>query len=423
MDTHTKHSLLEEITRHYLESNDFNGIPVLGGLSPRVGPGLDTIIDDLVELIEEERVCIIYSDTDVNPHILRIGHESVDVQVEKLKTIDVHACAYPLPRHLEQMVDRSAYRGQPYALAMALGAPQLSHRAFDLSVLEFYRNDPRYYYSTDDISGHIYLSDEYSEGMSESDKVFLESFGFCYDEDMNRAVAAFVRYLSRLSPEHQQIWKAKELEGDHQLHPDYYDRAIFGTFGRGISVFDAFIQELQVINRMAHAMGRPPLFRNDFSDDPEPVGFSFLVRPTLKEFNDFVLLLDKMISDNISRDFFQEEVAYESEEARRDGRIIIRQKGTLAILENWIERWFRLEDPEPVEQMLWSFREVRKSRQRPAHAIDENVFDQAFFHQQRELITQAYRGIRTLRLLLANDPRADEVEIPRVVREGKIWTY
>jgi hypothetical protein len=314
MTREVRQRILDEITEFYLESSDFNGLPVLSGL----GLGWNAIVDDLRQLIAEEKVCVIYSTTDMNPHIMRMGFESPDEQIAKLETIDGHACAYPLSRHLEQVVDRSRYAGRPYEPAMALGEPQLSHRAFDLSVLEFYRNDPRYYYRNDDIRGYIHVSDEQheSEDMAESDMVFLQSFGFCYDESLNRGVAVFLRYLSDLTPEHQQIWQAKELEGDYKLHPDYFRNTIMGVFGEGISVFDAFIKELQVINEIAQAIGRPPLFRKDFSRGTKPPGFTFLVRPTLKELNDFILLLDKMVSDNINRDFFQEEVTYEVEEAR-----------------------------------------------------------------------------------------------------------
>jgi hypothetical protein len=50
-------------------------------------------------------------------------------------------------------------------------------------------------------------------------------------------------------------------------------------------------------------MGRPNLFRQDFGQygENEPRRFTFLVRPTLEEFNEFVLLLDKMLSDNLNK--------------------------------------------------------------------------------------------------------------------------
>jgi len=249
----------------------------------------------------------------------------------------------------------------------------------------------------------------------------LETFGFCHDEDMNRAVAVYVRYLADLSPEHQQMWKAKELEGDYTLHPDYYRNTIIGDWGERISVFDAFIEELQIINKMAQAMGREPLFRDDFAEE-RPREFGFLVRPTLKEFNDFVHLLDKMISENINTDFFQNEVPYEDEVVRRDGKVEVRPRGTLTILHRWIQKHYRTDDWEPINEMIETFKEVRKKRQKPAHAIDQNVFDQDYFHKQRALMIRAYEAVRTLRLLFANHPQAGEVEVHKVLQEGRIWT-
>jgi hypothetical protein len=423
LNADTMQRVLEEITHFYLSSGDFNGIPVRD-LVTDLGLEWEDLVRDLGQLIVEEKACVLYSDTDVNPHVLRVGYEPKDVQVAKLETADVHACAYPLPKHLEEVVDQSQYKGKPYTLSLALGSPQLVYKAFDPSILEFYRNDPRYDYWNDDVRGHIYISSEAfeSETLAESDRVFLKTFGFCYDEDMNRAVAVYVGYLADLSPEHQQIWKAKELVGDYKLHPDYYRNTIIGIWGEGISVFHAFIEELQILNKMAQAMGRPPLFRDDFAED-RPREFGFLVRPTLKEFNGFVHLLDKMIADNINKKFFQNEVPYDVEESRGDGKVLVRQKGTLTILDEWIHGRYRTDDWEPINEMIEVFKEVRKKRQKPAHAIDENVFDQDYFHKQRDLMIRAYDAVRTLRLLFANHPQASEVEVHEVLREGKIWPY
>lgn len=46
-------------------------------------------------------------------------------------------------------------------MALALGDAELSHRAFDLAVLERYRSDPRYIYRNDDMSGMIGIHDEF----------------------------------------------------------------------------------------------------------------------------------------------------------------------------------------------------------------------------------------------------------------------
>ena len=96
-----------------------------------------------------------------NTHIIRLGFEPEEVQIEKLPNPEpIHTCIYPRPLYLREVVDPLKYATEPYKLCLALGEPQLAYRVFDLSVLEAYRNDPRYYYSTDDIRGQIYIKSE-----------------------------------------------------------------------------------------------------------------------------------------------------------------------------------------------------------------------------------------------------------------------
>lgn len=423
--------LLAHITNFYLNSSDFNGIPT-HQLFSDLGYSERGIKVKLRELIQNELVGIVYSDVAINPHILRFGFESPEDQIAKLDTEAVtQSCVYPRKKQLAEVIDRSQYADVPFTLEMALGEPQLSHRSFDLSVLEFYRNDPRYLYDNNDVSGHIYARGEYSddaaEAMSESDQVFLQSFGFSYDDDLNRAVAVYLRYLSDLSPEHQRIWKAKELSGNYLLHPDYYRNTIIGDWGERIPIFDAFLGELRLINQMAEAMGRETLFRNDFGEygEDKPKEFGFLIRPTLKEFNDFVLLLDKMLSDNINKKFFGNDIEFTSEHERKDGRLEVSNKGTLQILDEWIRESYQTDDWEPWEHSISTFRRVRRLRQKPAHAIKDNEFDQNYLHEQRELIVAAFDGLRNLRMMLENHPRvkASDIIVPKWLREGLVWHY
>src|SRR6185369_8023161 len=146
----------------------------------------------------------------------------------------------------------------------AKGFGQLDYRCFDLSVLEFYRNDPRYYYKVDDISGEIFVEDDVSHTLPESDRIFLKTFGFGYDKDMNRAVVAFLRYLHDLTPEHQQVWNSKLLKDDYTIHPDYYDQAVRGEWTDHFPILDAFGFELHHINEMCKLIGKPPLFHKTF---------------------------------------------------------------------------------------------------------------------------------------------------------------
>ena len=278
-----KDGILNEITRFYLESPDFNGISP-AELSRRLSVEFSEIFDFLTELISEEKVGILYAPTFINPHIIRLGFEAVDKQIERLTNPETEViCLYPLPTYLQEIVNHSDYQDKPYRLALALGSAQLDYRSFDLAVLEHYRNDPRYTYETDEIKGHICYS---SDQMAERNQTMLESFGFSYDSNLNRAVAVFVCYLARLSPEHQQIWKAHELAGDYDLHPDYYKNAIIGEWREHESIFTAFVNELHLICQMTMGMNRSSLFRKDYGEnhDSKPKKFGFLVRPTLEEF-------------------------------------------------------------------------------------------------------------------------------------------
>lgn len=416
-------TILEEVTRFYVESRDFNGIPA-SELSRIFDLTDRQLADDLSSLVKQRQVSIVFGDIHPNPHIRAFPDEPMDSQFAKLRTgLLTQACVYPVSDYLQTSIDHHKYEGKPYTLALALGAPQLDFKAFDLSVLEYYRNDPRYYYETDDIDGSISVSDSYFESkeMAQSDQVVLQTFGFCYDAGLNRAVAVFIRYLSDLTLEHQQIWKSKELTGDFILHPDYYRNSILGDWGTKISICSAFLEELHIINTMADVMTRPPLFKEDFSKNSAPREFSFLVRPTLKELNAFILLLDKMISDNISKDFFKNEVSKEYEETRPDGRIVIHQKGSVSMLDEWLHKKYRTNDWQPINEMIACFKNIRRKRQRPAHALEEDVFDQEYFRQQRELIIEAYESIRTLRLLFANSAGCKNVPISDFVRKGEIW--
>jgi hypothetical protein len=177
---------------------------------------------------------------------------------------------------------------------------------------------------------------------------------------------------------------------------------------------------------MSKAMGRPTIFRFDYGEygEKKPRKFGFLVRPTLDEYNSFILLLDQVLSENINKDFFQKEVPYEIEITRDDGKIVVQNKGTLQILDDWIRKYHKMDNGDDWDKALATFKEVRKLRQKPAHSINDNVFDQQYFKNQRELIIRVYRGIRILRTMFEGHPSVitAKIDIPTYLRKGKIWT-
>lgn len=412
------YSLVES---QYFDSGDFNGLPIR-----MLADVMDNDIEELREVIKEaitnETLEARFND---NTHIRAFSSApNKEKQLEYLATMEFpgHTCLYPHSKMLDNSQKLDKYKDSPYEFELAKGGGQLDFRTFDLSVLEYYRNDPRYSFRTDFIHGEIYIND--TDSTPKHDQIYLKTFGFAYDSDLNRYVAVFLRYLADLSPEHQKVWLAKETKGNIKLHPDYYASSIQGSWGTKMSIFEAFVQELDVINNMCGIAGKPNLFNSSYIDD-RPKEFGFLLRPTQSEFNNFMLLLDKMLSDNINKKFFKGDIDLELEEERNDGKVIVTQKGTILLLAEWIKKYYRPTEEEPVSDMISTFKLVRKLRQKPAHKVDSNAFDQLIFKRQREIVVDAYVALRTLRLLFATHPKvqANPPDINEQLFNGDIWQY
>ena len=416
--------LIDQAFKHYVESRDFNGHS-LGDPCSAFDLTPEKVRDWLGILVSADKVVLRFGEHG-NPFIKAFPDPPIETQLKILNEADLSLIVvYPSNSVLAERVDKAAYHARPFTLRLALGEAQLDYHSFDLSVLEFYRNDPRYFYRADDVHGTVYLHDEHArrQEVDKKDNVYLQTFGFSYDNDMNRSVATYTRYLHDLSPEHQQIWDAKRLAKRGRIHPDYYGSTIRAMFPDHIPILTAFTFELHYINEMAALMERPPLYRKTFKDEARPSNFTFLIRPTAKEFYDFVLLLDQAMSDNINKKFFGSDVPLEEEIERNDGKIEVRQRGTIALLDDWIRLKFHPEDASPLDAMIAAFRKVRKLRQKPAHSTIDNVFDQSYFKQQRELILEAYQAIRLIRLVLANHPNCQDYEVDEMIYDGRIRDF
>lgn len=413
-----KDEILKLILEQYLESDEFNGFPV-----SVLTEYLDNPHEIVSSLIREGKVNLSLGQ---NPHILAFEPPDIETQLSTIESTDLLSiCLYPSKAVLREAIPESEMVDRPFTRELRIGEPQLKFSFFELSVLEQYRNDPRYYYDVWDFGGRIGLkSENYSaSNVMERDKVFLQTFGFGYSCDLEeRVVVVMLHYLSKMTPEHQQIWRAKLLSGDYCAHPEYIRSALHGEFPQGISVFQAFTEEMREVNKLAQLMGRKPFFRDEYCDESRPREFGFLIRPTLREYNDFVHLLDKMLSENVDRDFFQGEVEYETETEEPNGKISRQSLNSISILRKWLYRCFQFDDWQSIEEMLSTFRKIRKERQAPGHKIVDNEFDMALMSKQRELMIEAYKAISTLRRILSLHPLTIGYT-PHKWLSKKIWIY
>lgn len=414
--------LLSRITNYYLESRDFNGISSRQ-LADEFKISFSDLSEYIKQLVIDDLVELRFGDGHPNPYIKAWDEYNKEkllslLNAKKLKS----GCIYPNKKHLENIIDKNKYSGEPFRLRLVLGENQLAFQAFDLSVLEFYRNDPRYYYHNHDIGGSIYFNgnDSTENEDSNPDDVYLQDFGFCYNEKKERAIAVFLRRLYRLSPEHQQIWNAKKLEGNYKLHPDFYRSAILGDWYEGLTIIDALLLEQENINKLCKIIGIQPLFKTTYSYENKPKEFTFLIRPTLREFNNFILLLDKMISENLNPDFFSD-MNLEKEELRKDGKIMVRRKGTIELFEEWFRKHFSPRDKESFKSIIKKLRNIRRMRQEPAHALREDEFDQKYVFEQREVLINAYDAIHLIRTAFEQHPKVSSEEREKLKDDRPIW--
>jgi len=441
-----KENILNEITSFYLNSRDFNGISI-EDLYKKSSLLEDKFKEEITALIKNRKIDLIYEGDIPNPHIKPFPAPAIEKQIGKLHQfqIDDHikqsevgaetfgegdikikfvqgigCCVYPAPDHLKDIVDWKKYISRPFTLRLAMGEWQLRPYFFELGILAIYRNDPRYKYRTDDITGSIIYVDE--KLLNPSDQIFIKHFGFGFGDSGIRAVAILLTDLAKLTPEHQQIWKAKMLGGyyKYRLHPEFR-RSILGDFYEKESIFSAFLKELEIIKEMSEKIGGISLINKTFEYDEKPENFGFLILPTLREYELFCHTLDRMMSDNLNKEFFKDKI---SESDLSDGETMEKIDNQLIRkLEIWINKTVRFSDHGPKDEMFKTFREIRGLRSKPAHSHFKNEWNLRFYEDQKKLIKQAYTAIRTLRLILANHRNTKSVEVPDWLFKGEIRTF
>ncbi|MFZ0276204.1 MAG: hypothetical protein WA254_12150 [Candidatus Sulfotelmatobacter sp.] len=414
------------ILESFVKSQDFNGIPA-SGLARALDTDWGQLQPRIAALIRARKIDAAFASHSVNPHIKRLADLPVEVQIKMLAVEQAAGiCFYPSAEVVKAMADLSRYDGLPYSLRLALGEAQLTPVFFELCVLERYFRDPRYSCRFHDRAGSISVQDEHYLGdqMAERDKVLLQSFGIGYDEKRSRVVVAYLRYLADLSSEHQQIWKAHENGGKCTMNSDYERSSIHGMFPEHYSVYEAFIQEQREINNLSQIIGKPPLFRATFEERKRPLEFSPMLRPTLRNLQEFALTLDKMLSENLNREFFRADIPLEDRIAAGGGSVEVRQLGTITLLGRWLDANYKDRDGNDVgSDVVEPLREVRKARQPTAHSLSQDAYDLSLPSRQDALLVAALRSLQKLRLIFSSHTKASGYSAPDWLDGDKIVSY
>ena len=401
-----KESLLNDAIKFYLNSRDFNGLPL--------GPDAkESEVAEAIELTKQGLIQVMTSDDYLNPHIRPWqSRRSTDEQVESLTTLKDAgeyglACLYPTHKAMKGVRLPKRYNDRPFEKELAKGTGVLELAYFTPDVLEFYRNDPRYECRIGDFSVYMSVSDDAygDEGEPDKDKVSLEHAGFAYDlsdfdkNDINsqivRRLAVFVGDLARLSPEHQQRWKTYRVdEGAIRPHPTWFANQM-GHWTDDIGPLQRLFVEMENINNLYQLAFGLNLFKD--TDRPDELGW--ILRASQKEWDEQIHLLDKVLSENIHHKALDAANVPKVDEHGKN-------MGSLQRLTKLMELT-RL-SPNMIESTMAPLREVRAARQKPAHAIRKNLNDKTFVHKQVDLLGRVSGSMIGLRMWLSSHPNADK---------------
>ncbi len=415
-----KEELFKRITEFYRDSRDFNGMYFSGDTEDERAAAVALVREGLVQVVAEADF--------INPHIRPWpSKRSVDEQVSSITALDgtgYGVCLYPTPLSLKRPGTRRAYRGRPFSLAMAKGRGTLELAYFSFDVLEQYRNDPRFAFRFYDFGADTVIGDEayLDEREPEHDKIVMNHIGFAYDlssynpEDSSspivRRVCAFYGDLAKLSATHQQRWKTYQVDEQESLspHPVWWSQQ-GGHWPDGMGPFERFFFELKALNTLyEQAHGIALLKTTD-----RPREFGWMLRPSQHEWDGFIQLLDKLLSENLRPEALDAGHAPKQNDAGQNLGTLNRLEGVLV---------GRRVKPEAVKKVLAPFREIRSARQRPAHALRTNITDRTFVHKQVALLERVNESLELLRRFWQTHPaNRDWKEPDYAARDARVYRF
>ncbi len=394
----SKDHVLREVVESYLDSGDFNG-RFTNDRSYN-----DVELELVGQLILEGAIEVVAEADFPNPSIRPWpSRRSAQDQVADLSRLTAHPIyLYPTNSALVQRQEVVELSQEPYRQAMASGRGQLELCFFECQVLEQYRNDPRFRYWFLDAEIHIGVSDGVylDELEPDRDKIGSVRVGVGYDMStigtnlVRRFVCCFYRDLADLTPEHQQRWKTFEIERleDYHPHPMWWEE-MMGQWGDSIGPFQKIQLEMEAINDLFGFSYAQSLFET--TELPRELGW--VLRPSTTEWHQFVLVLDKFLSDNLQHASLGV-AGVDRNDAAGD------PMGTLQRLEMYLTDAGLTSVQARV--LVDPFRFVRKERNAPAHKLAVPSTEPALIARQRDILDLLIHSLIGIRRLLMTLPAA-----------------
>lgn len=207
-----------------------------------------------------------------------------------------------------------------------------------------------------------------------------------------RRVAAFYGDLAKLTPEHQQRWASYQVaDNGLEPHPVWWEMQM-GHWADGIGPFDRIFIGLENLNALWTGAFGEPLFKH--TDRPQD--FGWLLRPSQREWDEFIVQLDKLLSENIRHDGLDAAGV-----PRKDGNG--QTLGTLTRLADFLNS--NGNGAAVVKDLMGPLRDIRQARQKPAHALRTNLTDKTLVHRQVALLEDLNDVLRELARWMSTHPK------------------
>ena len=405
----TRGHILDEIVNAYLESGDFNGFFVHGEsyLPEQLQIVRQLILDGSIEVVNEND----FVNPNIRPWPTQRSRE--DQVAEFVGELAPYVCLYPTAQVLTVRPEVASMTDEPYRQAMASGRGQLELAFFEIAVLEQYRNDPRFHYSFVDCEVFLGVSDDaYLDEMEpDRDKIGSLRVGLAYDvtsvrsDEVKRFVCSFFRDLADLTPAHQQRWKTFEIERGENDHPHaMWWAMMMGHMPDSIGPFQKIQLEMEAINELFTLGYGVKIFK----ETQPPREWGWVLRPSSNEWHQFVLLTDKLLSENIQHSSLTS-AGIDRNDADDE------PMGSLQRLELFVVQ-SGLTKVQAVA-LLAPLRSIRTERQKPAHKLVTHTTDPTLFAHQRDVLVDITRSLMGLRDLLMKHPSACDWEPDEVIEE------
>lgn len=409
----SKDFILQQIKNKYLKSNDFNGLPAY-----QIGVQNKKII---LELFKENSIDVISSKFILNPHIklfnLNVPEEEV---IEEIENNYNEIVLYPSEKVLE---NETVNIKKPFTEELIKGKPQLEVVYFSVEILEEYYNNPKYDITFNGYKGNINLKEQYT---NEDNYEYVRDFCMAYKKNNinKRAVGIILRDLTSLSETNQLKWYVKRIENqeDYKAEPDYI-RNLLGDWASCYWIYDCLLEEMKLVNKMCDCMKLPHIFKKEYDiEDDEMRHYKTILLPTENNYNKFLMILEKLLVNNLnSNAFISKNPDFRNVEniKNEDGT----QKATVKLFSEWLQ--LNISGNDRVQNdIIVPLKKIRKLRQKPAHDLQADVYDETIWEKQNNLIKEMYGTIRIIRLLFYNHPQAKLVKIPEYLYRGEnIVTY